>query len=143
MKTSSFAKFGKNKREEYFEALRSGCWRYKAARTIGISRELIRMYRELHPEFAIAEQEAEDEANDEIENALFQAAQSGNVTACQVWLYNRRSERWKDQRGGKVDPLEAFLASLSPEQRSAALAILGKEVPDSASEARQPESSPP
>ena len=41
---------------------------------------------------------AEMLANEEVEDALRQAALSGNVTAIQVWLYNRYPEMWKDQR---------------------------------------------
>jgi hypothetical protein len=40
-------------------------------------------------EFKKAISQAELEANQKVENALFEAAMSGNVTAIQVWLYNR------------------------------------------------------
>ena len=36
--------------------------------------------------------------NDIVEDALFDAAESGNVTAIQVYLYNRVPERWSDKR---------------------------------------------
>jgi len=50
------------------------------------------------PKFAAEVERAEMEANETVENALYEAALSGNVVACQVWLYNRTPERWKDKR---------------------------------------------
>ncbi|MBA7649709.1 hypothetical protein ES703_57507 [subsurface metagenome] len=37
-----------------------------------------------------------------VENALFEAATSGNVTAIQVYLYNRNPERWADKRSVRL-----------------------------------------
>ncbi len=54
------------------------------------------------PAFAAAVEQAEMEANELVEDALFQAAQSGNVVACQVWLYNRMPARWQDKRNLSV-----------------------------------------
>jgi hypothetical protein len=98
MSATKFGKFGDNKKAAYLEALRGGNHRYTAARSVGVSAELIRLYRKAFPAFGDEEDEAEKEANGAVENALFQAAVGGNVTAQQVWLYNRCPERWKDQR---------------------------------------------
>ena len=46
--------------------------------------------------FADAISEAEGDAHGKVENALFEAAISGNVTAIQVYLYNRDPKRWTD-----------------------------------------------
>ncbi len=48
--------------------------------------------------FAEAVSEAESDAIGKVENALFEAAISGNVTAIQVYLYNRAPKRWTDKR---------------------------------------------
>jgi len=48
--------------------------------------------------FAEAVSEAESDAIGKVENALFEAATSGNVTAMQVYLYNRDPKRWSDKR---------------------------------------------
>jgi hypothetical protein len=91
-------KFGKRRQKAYLEALRGGARRGAAAVSVGITRQTVWMERTRNPEFAKAEEDAEMEANELVENALFQAAQSGNVTAAQVWLYNRMPERWQDKR---------------------------------------------
>ena len=98
----TFAKFNEVRQNKYLAALRRGVSRGKAARQSGVSAALVCLYRQAHPEFASVENDAEDEATDAVENALHKAAIAGNVTACQVWLYNRRPERWKDQRNLKV-----------------------------------------
>lgn len=36
--------------------------------------------------------------NGQVEDALFQAAVSGNVTACLAFLYSRDPENWSDRR---------------------------------------------
>ena len=43
------------------------------------------------------------EANDLVEDALYQAAISGNVRAIEIWLYNRSPEKWADRRQSKVE----------------------------------------
>ena len=98
----SFAKFAPPKRERYLKALATGARRGAAAKSIGVSLQLVRMFRNCHPEFALAELKAEDSANELVESALFNAACKGNVVAIQVWLYNRMPERWRDKRNIEV-----------------------------------------
>lgn len=70
-----------------------------AARRAGIDPRTAERWRAADPEFAAAVELAETVATDEVENALFRAAVVElNVTAQQVWLYNRNAERWKDKR---------------------------------------------
>lgn len=94
-------KFDAVKREAYLAALRTGARRGAAAESVGISRQSVNNYRKAHPEFVREESEAEGEANELVEDALFEAAVSGNTTAIQVWLYNRAPERWQDRRGAR------------------------------------------
>lgn len=94
----TFAKFNDTRRQTYLQLLRDGQGRTLAARESGVSDELVRQYRHANPDFAAAETLAEEDATDKVENALHKAALAGNVTACQVWLYNRRPGRWKDMR---------------------------------------------
>jgi hypothetical protein len=104
-RTDKFVKFGPLKREKYLGLLRKGGRRYRSARTCGVSLELVRLYRKEHPEFAAAEEEAEREANEVVEDALFKAAKKGNVAACKLWLYNRDPQRWKDRGHFSVESL--------------------------------------
>jgi hypothetical protein len=94
----AFAKFGPSKRAKYLKLLRKGNHRCTSARGVGVSIELVRLYRHQFPDFVGQEEAAESEACGLVEDALFEAAQLGNVVACQVWLYNREPERWKDKR---------------------------------------------
>ena len=117
----SFAKFGPEKRTEYLAALEEGQWRATAAKGVGVSRELVRLYRAEHPEFRVEEQEAERLSNEQVVNALFQAAISGNTTACQVWLYNRMPETWADRRnvqhtGAEGGPIE--IVNMTDDERA-------------------------
>jgi len=108
-------KFGKRRKQAYLDALRQGARRGAAAASVGVTRETVRLHRKKDPDFADAEEEAELEAHELVEDALFQAAISGNVTACQVWLYNRRPDRWQDRRniqhtgrdGGPIEVVDA------------------------------------
>jgi hypothetical protein len=72
----------------------------------------VRRHRNADPEFAAAEQEAEMDATENIEDALYRAAIGGNVTAMQVWLYNRCPDRWRDRRnlGKLTDPTQRAVA---------------------------------
>lgn len=38
----------------------------------------------------------EENKDQSVEYALYKAAMSGNVTAQQVWLFNRRGQKWRD-----------------------------------------------
>ena len=95
----SYAKFGAKKRAEYLRLVsEDGLGRMMAAKAIGVSHETIRTYCQDFPEFVAQREDAELAANEQVENAMYQAALSGNVTACQVWLYNRLPGRWADKR---------------------------------------------
>ncbi len=96
--TGRVAKFGPKKREVYFEALREGARRTAAARAAGISSEWVRRTRKDDPLFAEQESQAELDANERVEDAMFRTALDGNVTAMQVWLYNRMPDPWADKR---------------------------------------------
>lgn len=103
--------------EAYLDALRQGARRGAAAQAAGVTRTTINEWKHDDPDFAAAEIAAELEANELVEDALFQAAVSGNVTAIQVWLYNRMGSRWADRRGSIAvtgaggGPIEAELVA--------------------------------
>lgn len=99
---SGAKKLTAKRRELYLQALREGKRRGAAAREIGMTRQALWWVRQNDAEFGAAAEEAELEANEVIEDALYQAAQAGNVVAVQVWLYNRMPDRWRDQRNLRV-----------------------------------------
>jgi len=53
--------------------------------------------------FAAEVAQAETDANELVEQAMFSSALKGNVTAQQVWLYNRDPDRWSDKRNSQLD----------------------------------------
>jgi len=114
------------KRAEYLDQLREGKRRGAAAEAVGVDRETVRLTYNSDPEFATAVEQAEIDACDIVEDALLEAAKSGNVVACQVWLYNRAPNRWKDQRNvraeiGGFDPNRPVQIDVT--HRLAALAV--------------------
>ncbi|MFC1981083.1 class I SAM-dependent methyltransferase [Chloroflexota bacterium] len=105
-------KFDSIKKDEYLELLRQGHTRGLAASLVGIHRATVSTHMKKDKGFTEAVSEAESDAIGKVENALFEAATSGNVTAMQVYLYNRNPERWADRRsvrlageGGEDSPI--------------------------------------
>jgi hypothetical protein len=91
-------KFDRIKREMFLDHLREGGRRGASAKAVGVSRPTVCDYARKYPAFAAEMSKAEAEANELVENALFQAAINGNVTAALAWLYSRDPERWRDMR---------------------------------------------
>lgn len=95
-------KFTKEKQEEFLRLTQEGQRRSAAARAIGLRPQTVSYHAIKYPAFAKALDEAEREATEQVEDALFQSALGGNVTAQQVWLYNRAPDRWRDARYNNV-----------------------------------------
>ena len=70
---------------------------------MGVDRATVQRHMQRYPTFAQEVSQAEMLANEEVENALYTAAVSGNVTACQVWLYTRLPDAWADRRNIKAE----------------------------------------
>lgn len=79
-------KFDDTKRGKFVECLNQGMTRGEAANQCGVSRETVRKHMRADSAFAKTVSEAEMNANEAVEEALYQAALSGNVTACLAWL---------------------------------------------------------
>lgn len=82
----------------YLECLRVGGRRMASARNAKIDYSTVKDRRKRDPEFAAAELEAEADAAEVIEDALFNMARKGNFTAAAMWLQNRDPDRWRDMR---------------------------------------------
>lgn len=83
-------------RAAYLAALREGVRRGAAARELGFDRHVADGYIAEHADFAAAVLDAETDATELVEEALFQSAVSGNVNAGRLWL--ERGESRKSQR---------------------------------------------
>ena len=95
----TMAQFGSDKRDTYLAHLRGGARRMSAAEAVGVAYSTVWRAMQSDTEFQTAVNHAEMRANELVEDALFRAAIDGNVTAQQVWLYNRAPEDWRDMRG--------------------------------------------
>lgn len=96
--------FDEARRAEFLELLRQGKRRRTACRLMGMSPNTMYAAIARDETFADEVRAAEDESDEEVENALREAAVSGNVIAAQVWLYNRQPGRWRDKRNTGLPP---------------------------------------
>lgn len=85
--------FPKDKQDAYLQSIREGMRRGAAADIVfnpGESnptlRRQVRDYIEEHPDFERLVLDAEVDATENVEEALYQAAVSGNVSAAKTWL---------------------------------------------------------
>jgi hypothetical protein len=79
--------------DEYLVHLRQGMRRGATAELMGFSRLTLMNYIEDHPDFERRVLDAEGEASEHVEEALYQAAVSGNVSAARAWMELRPSRR--------------------------------------------------
>lgn len=86
------------KKKEYLSYIANGHTRGYAATLCGVGRTTVYEHMKVDKEFADAIPQAESDAIAKVENALYEAATSGNTTAIQVFLYNRDPKRWSDRR---------------------------------------------
>ncbi len=91
-------KFDEARRRRYCELLARGGRRIVSARAVGVDIKTVERAITSDKAFAEAVSGAEMEADQHVEDALYKSALRGNVTAQQVWLYNRRPDRWQDRR---------------------------------------------
>src|SRR5574344_2031628 len=96
-------KFDAARRELFLDLLRKGIRRTQACKKAGISRPTFNKCMNNNKKFAAEVAQAETDANELVEQAMFNSALKGNVTAQQVWLYNRDPERWSDKRNSQLD----------------------------------------
>jgi hypothetical protein len=129
-KGENHKKFDDIKKGIYLEALRNGASRTVAARKAGIHPATVSIHISRDKAFSDEASLAETEADGKVVNALFEAAQSGNVTAIQVWLYNRQPDHWKDKRntvitgpgGGPLQHQMKAAEEMTDEELDAAIA---------------------
>jgi len=99
--------FTPEQREAFLNHLRGGMMLGAAAYVLELPRHVIEGYIAEHPEFKLEVRDAEATADEHVHEALYQAAASGNVNACKLWLEMRgrlRSPGKPPPTGGPVDP---------------------------------------
>lgn len=80
---------------------RNGLTDSDIAKNMGISRSTLSIYKKKSAEFNAAISESKEVADMVIENALYEKAKRGDVTAMIYWLKNRRGEKWRDKPSEK------------------------------------------
>ncbi len=76
---------------------RDGLTDDEIAHNMGISRSTLYEWKKKFPDISDTLKEGKDYADYEIENALFNSAKGGNVTAMIFWLKNRRPAKWRER----------------------------------------------
>jgi hypothetical protein len=83
--------------ETFLEYVRAGVQPLSAGLAVGWTPAKTRQMLKDN-EFNQLVQDAFEQADESVEQALYRAAIGGNVSAMQMWLYNRRPERWRDTK---------------------------------------------
>ena len=83
--------------EEIKDWCRNGATDEQIYNRLGISRNAFYEYQKKHREFYESLKYNKEYCDGQIENALFEAAKAGNVTAQIFWLKNRRSKVWREK----------------------------------------------
>lgn len=87
---------------------RDGLTQVQIAKNMDVALGTLLMWKTKYPELAAAMKRGKDVADREVENALFNRAVLGNVTAQIFWLKNRKPDEWRNfnERNTKEDRQE-------------------------------------
>ena len=76
---------------------RDGLTDEQIAKNMGISYSTLRVWRDKYSALSVALKESKDVADRNVENALYEAALKGNITAQIFWLKNRKPKDWREK----------------------------------------------
>lgn len=82
---------------------RRGLTDEEIAAKCGVTRSTLSDWKSRFPDISDALKKGKDVVDDEIEQALYNKALSGDCTAMIFWLKNRRPEAWRDKQEIKTD----------------------------------------
>lgn len=95
---------------------RDGLTDEQIARNMGINPATLYEWKKKYPEIAESLKRSKDVADRQVENALFENAISGNITAQIFWLKNRKPDKWRDKQEYEdrtaIDKLDGILKEL-------------------------------
>lgn len=77
---------------------RDGLTDEQIARNIGINPATLYEWKKKYPEISKSLKRSKDVADRQVENALFENAINGNITAQIFWLKNRKPDKWRDKQ---------------------------------------------
>lgn len=95
---------------------RDGLTDEQIASNMHISASTLYEWKKKYSEISESLKKTKDVADRMVENALFQNAMDGNITAQIFWLKNRKPDKWRDKPGyedtSELDKLDAILKGL-------------------------------
>lgn len=77
---------------------RDGLTNEQIAHNMGISAKTLYEWKNKHSEICESIKKGKEIVDYEVENALYKAAMSGNVTAQIYWLKNRCPDKWREKQ---------------------------------------------
>lgn len=102
-----------DQQEEFLEHMRNGMRRGAAANAMGLARKVVLDYISEHEDYETLVLDAEGEATEHVEEALYQAAVSGSVSAAKLWFALRNPGISKEIAvidSNAEDPMAALMA---------------------------------
>lgn len=94
---------------------RDGLTDIQIAKNMGISYSTFKDWKSKYPAISTALKETKDVVDRQVENALYQNAMNGNITAQIFWLKNRKPKYWRDRvetHEDDDDNVKAFIAEM-------------------------------
>lgn len=94
---------------------RDGLTDIQIAKNMGISYSTFKDWKSKYPALSTALKETKDVVDRQVENALYQNAMNGNITAQIFWLKNRKPKYWRDRvetHEDDDDNVKAFIAEM-------------------------------
>lgn len=87
---------------------RDGLTNEEIADNCGISRETLNQWKHKFSDISDALKGGKEVADYRVENALYEAAVGGNVTAMIFWLKNRKPQSWREkpEETGNQEPVQ-------------------------------------
>ena len=77
---------------------KDGLTQQQIANNLGIGLSTLKKYKNESVAIRTALKKGKEVSDYEVENALYQAAINGSVSAMIFWLKNRRPDKWKDKK---------------------------------------------
>ena len=77
---------------------KDGLTQQQIANNLGIGLSTLKKYKNKSVAIRTALKKGKEVSDYEVENALYQAAINGSVSAMIFWLKNRRPDKWRDKR---------------------------------------------
>lgn len=111
--------------ERFIDLVADGCPEVNAALEVGWTPRVMQSYLQ-DSSFRDMVSAARDRADGTIEQKLFAVAKGGNMTAIQMWLFNRQPERWRDLKRIEIHTDSTVKVEVVGAVKEAAMAMLNQ-----------------